>query len=154
GRPAPSSRRVMSRRSPYLSPGLARRRRRVPFAAGGALLVVILVAALVVVRHSHDDNATRPSSGSAAGAGQTPLQLANGPVTNTPGPRPLTVKLDGTRDTVHLRFKHPPRSGLMFDLDTGQVLWRHAPERVLPIASVTKMMTALIVVSREPPSTM
>jgi serine-type D-Ala-D-Ala carboxypeptidase (penicillin-binding protein 5/6) len=144
----------MSPGSPYLSPGLDRRRprRRGPFAAGAALLVVILVAALVVVRHSHDDDATR--SKAAPGGEQTPLQLANGPVTNTPGPRPLAVKLDGTRDTVHLRFGHPPRSGLMFDLDTGQVLWRHAPERVLPIASVTKMMTALIVVSREPPDAM
>src|SRR5947208_2505914 len=80
-----------------------------------------------------------------------PLQLANGPVSAEPGPRPLSVKLDGTRDTVHLRFHHPPRSGLLFDLDTGKVLWRHEPERVLPIASVTKMMTALIVVGREPP---
>jgi D-alanyl-D-alanine carboxypeptidase (penicillin-binding protein 5/6) len=145
----------MSGRPPYLSPGLARRRqrRRGPIGAGAALLAVILVAALVVVRHSHDDNATRPAK-ATGGDGQTPLQLANGPVTNTPGPRPLAVKLDGTRDTVHLRFGHPPRSGLMFDLDTGQVLWRHAPERVLPIASVTKMMTALVVVSREPPDTM
>jgi D-alanyl-D-alanine carboxypeptidase (penicillin-binding protein 5/6) len=29
------------------------------------------------------------------------------------------------------------------------VLWRHLPDRVLPIASLTKMMTALIVVRRE-----
>src|SRR5439155_250118 len=39
--------------------------------------------------------------------------------------------------------------GLLFDLDTGEVLWRRAPERVLPIASLTKMMTALVVVDRE-----
>jgi len=53
---------------------------------------------------------------------------------------------------VHLRFKHQPRSGLMFDLDTGQVLWRRDPTRVLPIASLTKMMTALIVVRRQHPA--
>ncbi|MBI5106388.1 MAG: D-alanyl-D-alanine carboxypeptidase, partial [Solirubrobacterales bacterium] len=47
-------------------------------------------------------------------------------------------------------FKKPPRSGLLFDLDTGQVLWRRLPTRVLPIASLTKMMTALLVVERVP----
>ena len=40
-------------------------------------------------------------------------------------------------------FKKPPRSALLFDLDTGKVLYRRDPTRVLPIASLTKMMTAL-----------
>ena len=52
---------------------------------------------------------------------------------------------------MRVAFKHPPRSGLLFDLDTGEVLWRRQPDRVLPIASLTKMMTALIVVDRAPP---
>jgi D-alanyl-D-alanine carboxypeptidase len=76
--------------------------------------------------------------------------VANGPVAPSPGPRPLAVKLDRPRDPVTIRFAHPPRSGLLFDLDTGAVLWRRAPERVLPIASLTKMMTALLVVVRKP----
>jgi len=49
-------------------------------------------------------------------------------------------------------FKHPPRSGLLFDLDTGAVLWRRQPDRVLPIASLTKMMTAILVVDRARPA--
>ena len=54
-----------------------------------------------------------------------------------------------TRATrVRVRFKHPPRAGLLFDLDTGRVLWRRNPTRVLPIASLTKMMTALLVADR------
>ena len=36
-------------------------------------------------------------------------------------------------------------------MDTGQVLWRRDPTRVLPIASLTKMMTALVVARRVPP---
>jgi D-alanyl-D-alanine carboxypeptidase (penicillin-binding protein 5/6) len=44
-----------------------------------------------------------------------------------------------------------PRAGLLFDLDTGRVLWRRNPTRVLPMASLTKMMTALVVVDRIPP---
>src|SRR3954451_7853394 len=74
-------------------------------------------------------------------------QVANGPVAPGPGPIPLAVKLANPRDPVRVPFHHPPRSGLLFDLDTGRVLWRHEPERVLPIASLTKMMTALVVVA-------
>jgi D-alanyl-D-alanine carboxypeptidase len=63
-------------------------------------------------------------------------------------PSPLAVRMEDPRDAVQLQFKHPPASGLLFDVDTGRVLWRHRPTRVLPIASLTKMMTALIVVDR------
>lgn len=87
----------------------------------------------------------------ASGAGARLAQVANGPVAAPPGPRPLAVKLAAPRDPVTLRFARPPRSGLLFDLDTGEVLWRRAPRRVLPIASLTKMMTALLVVARKPP---
>jgi D-alanyl-D-alanine carboxypeptidase (penicillin-binding protein 5/6) len=81
-----------------------------------------------------------------------PLQVANGPVQAAdPGNRPLTLELTAVADPVVVAFKRPPRSGLLFDLDTGQVLWRRLPDRVLPIASLTKMMTALIVVARSKP---
>jgi D-alanyl-D-alanine carboxypeptidase (penicillin-binding protein 5/6) len=81
-----------------------------------------------------------------------PLQISNGPAQAAdPGKRPLALALAGTSDRVHVTFKHPPRSGLLFDLDTGAVLWRRQPDRVLPIASLTKMMTALLVVGRAPP---
>jgi serine-type D-Ala-D-Ala carboxypeptidase (penicillin-binding protein 5/6) len=50
--------------------------------------------------------------------------------------------------TVHLRPK--PAAALLFDLDTGRVLWRLHPMRVRPIASVTKIMTALLVAERLP----
>jgi serine-type D-Ala-D-Ala carboxypeptidase (penicillin-binding protein 5/6) len=79
-----------------------------------------------------------------------PLQVANGPAQAAdPGNKPLRLALTGSRDPVQIDFKHPPRSAMLFDLDTGAVLWRHRPNRVLPIASLTKMMTALVVVERE-----
>jgi serine-type D-Ala-D-Ala carboxypeptidase (penicillin-binding protein 5/6) len=65
-------------------------------------------------------------------------------------PSPLAVRLDDPHDTVRVELKHPPEAGLLFDLDTGRVLWRHNPSRVLPIASLTKMMTALLVAERVP----
>jgi serine-type D-Ala-D-Ala carboxypeptidase (penicillin-binding protein 5/6) len=83
-----------------------------------------------------------------------PLQVANGPVEAAdPGQPPLQLKLAATADVIRLRFKDQPRSGLLFDLDTGEVLWRRLPDRVLPIASLTKMMTALVVVQRAAPDT-
>jgi D-alanyl-D-alanine carboxypeptidase len=81
-----------------------------------------------------------------------PLQVSNGPVKAAdPGDRPLALALTGASDRFRVTFKHPPRGGLLFDLDTGEVLWRHQPDRVLPIASLTKMMTALLVVDRAAP---
>ena len=81
-----------------------------------------------------------------------PLQVSNGPAQAAdPGARPLALALSGASDRVRVTFKRPPRSGLLFDLDTGQVLWRRQADRVLPIASLTKMMTALLVVERAPP---
>jgi D-alanyl-D-alanine carboxypeptidase len=54
-------------------------------------------------------------------------------------------------DLVHLRFSHKPRAGILFDVRTGRVLWRLNPTRRLPIASLTKMMTALLVAERRGP---
>jgi serine-type D-Ala-D-Ala carboxypeptidase (penicillin-binding protein 5/6) len=57
----------------------------------------------------------------------------------------LDVSLAGV-DAFHVPLKRPPRAGLVFDVRTGEVLWRHNPARRLPIASLTKIMTALLVV--------
>jgi D-alanyl-D-alanine carboxypeptidase len=66
-------------------------------------------------------------------------------------PAPLAVRLEDPRDTVDPQFKHPPRAGLLFDVDTGRVLWRRRPALQRPIASLTKMMTALVVDRRVKP---
>jgi serine-type D-Ala-D-Ala carboxypeptidase (penicillin-binding protein 5/6) len=54
-------------------------------------------------------------------------------------------------DVMQVGFGRRPRAGLLFDVASGRVLWRLAPERRLPIASLTKMMTALLVVERNDP---
>ena len=54
-------------------------------------------------------------------------------------------------DAFHVRLEKPPRAGLVFDLDTGEVLWRRRPMQVLPMASLTKIMTALLVTRRTRP---
>jgi D-alanyl-D-alanine carboxypeptidase len=55
-------------------------------------------------------------------------------------------------DAFHVQLHKPPRAGLVFDVDSGEVLWRHDPLRVMPMASLTKIMTALVVVERTRPS--
>ncbi len=121
-----------------------RRRRRWPALLAVAALVIVAGAAAEILRDGSGSESTRePAPRSAPG----PLQ--HSPVAALAGsgtaPSPLAVRLAGGPDPVHLRFKHPPRSGLLFDVDTGRVLWRRAPTRVLPIASLTKIMTALVV---------
>ena len=109
--------------------------------AGGAALFLTLARRAGRRRSAA---AAPPATALVDGA---PAPLAGGGT----APSPLSVRLDDASDLVRVRFKHPPRSGLLFDLDTGRVLWRHDPTRVLPIASLTKMMTALLVAQRVPP---
>jgi len=52
---------------------------------------------------------------------------------------------------VRYRFKHPPVAGILFDVRTGRVLWQRNPRLKRPIASLTKMMTALMVAREDSP---
>jgi D-alanyl-D-alanine carboxypeptidase len=66
------------------------------------------------------------------------------------GPEPpaaAAIALDAP-DALGLHFRRPPRAGLVFDVDTGRVLWQRHAQTHLPIASLTKIMTALVVVDR------
>ena len=118
--------------------------------------LVVIVLALAAPFVAGCASVSRESAGgrdvvSAAGTRPVvaPLQTANGPVAAVPGKRPLDLTVPATGAPISLRFKHSPRAGLLFDLDTGKVLWEHQATRALPIASVTKMMTALLVVEHE-----
>jgi D-alanyl-D-alanine carboxypeptidase (penicillin-binding protein 5/6) len=127
-------------------------RRRRPRGARLARLVVLLaaiagVAALVLqVGHSsnHESTAANPS---LAPAEQTP---GGTPSPGTAAPDPAQAALAGV-DAFKLRFKDPPRAGIVFDVKTGQVLWRRNPLKRTQIASLTKIMTALLVVEQTRP---
>jgi D-alanyl-D-alanine carboxypeptidase (penicillin-binding protein 5/6) len=120
-----------------------RRRRRWRARAIGVLVIAAVAVVLTGGRESPRQPA--PSAGTVLAA-EGPAPLAGGGT----APSPLAVRLADPRDAVAVVFKRPPRSGLLFDLDTGRVLWRHEPTRVLPIASLTKIMTALVVTDRVP----
>ncbi len=57
-----------------------------------------------------------------------------------------------SQDPVHIAFHTPPRAGMLFDLNTGRVLWERNPHLRVRIASLTKMMTALLTVKAAPPN--
>ena len=131
--------------------GRRRRRRRWPALLAVLVLLGAGVAAGLTLAPDHARQAARAPATPTVEAPLSdsgPAPLAGGGT----APSPLSVRLDDPRDLVRLRFKHPPRSGLMFDLDTGQVLWRRDPTRVLPIASLTKMMTAVLIARHVPPN--
>jgi D-alanyl-D-alanine carboxypeptidase (penicillin-binding protein 5/6) len=96
------------------------------------------------------------------GAPRVPLAVGAPPAATAPAaprePAPLiegeptpAVPLSGF-DAFHVNLRKPPRAGLVFDMDTGDVLWRERPLLVVPIASLTKIMTALLTVERSHPN--
>jgi serine-type D-Ala-D-Ala carboxypeptidase (penicillin-binding protein 5/6) len=115
-----------------------------------ALLIAIAGFAALAVAPLRDAGAVRPEG--QAAARPAPLPTAGPAPLGSTGtaPAPLAVRLDQQPDPLLLEFRRPPRAGLLFDLDTGRVLWRRNASHVLPIASLTKMMTALLVAERVP----
>lgn len=118
-------------------------------ALAGAVLVLGLAAlvAAAVLALSGTGPGARPGAQAAASALRPSDELDLGTA-----PSPLAVRLGAEPDVVRTPFKHKdlPAAGLLFDVDTGQVLWRRNPMRRRPIASLTKMMTALVVAERLP----
>jgi len=132
---------------------LARRRRGRRRAVGIGALALALIAALLVTTalsksggHRHAGTATRAAAHSPKAP---PAPPALSPIGLPLGRPPLVLTGIGAPqdDPVPLAFHAPPRAGLMFNLSTGQVLWQRNPLTRLRMASLTKMMTALLTVS-------
>src|ERR687892_30143 len=75
---------------------------------------------------------------------------------SAPEPRrersPFALRPASRPPPVKVEFERPPRAGVLFDVRTGEVLWERHPRRELPIASLTKMMTALVIAERHRPN--
>ena len=127
-----------------LQGGRRRERRGIRPAVGGAALVAALVLLLVVLSGTAGGPSPHHAATGGAAAGKA-LTSAHRPV-----PRPYAALPAPARERVDPHLRQPPRSGLLFDLRTGRVLWSYRPDRVLAIASVTKMMTAILVVAHVP----
>ena len=110
------------------------------------LLAPVTVVVALYLGPLGDDGADAPRAPAAAPA-----------VVGLPAPggsleprSPAPIRLTGV-DAYALRFKKPPRAALVFDVDSGEVLYRRRPLAVLPMASLTKIMTALVVTQETRP---
>ena len=110
----------------------------VTLAGGGA------AAYLELTRERQDEGSAFPAA-SAPSSGQAP---------RSPLPARQAVphiRLSGV-DAFRMRFSKPPRAALVFDAGTGEALGSLRPRKRLPIASLTKIMTALLVTERAGPN--
>jgi D-alanyl-D-alanine carboxypeptidase len=119
-----------------------------------ALLVAVLVAGGVMALANRSKSAAHASSHRvAAHAVAKPALAPSVSAYGLPLAKPA-LALAGistpAANPVHLTFHTPPRSGLLFNLSTGQVLWQHNAYQRVRIASLTKMMTALLTVKSAP----
>jgi serine-type D-Ala-D-Ala carboxypeptidase (penicillin-binding protein 5/6) len=137
---------------------LSRRRRQHRRTAFGVALALAIVAGLAAMMlagsHTAHDTASAATHGgrrTAASVDPTPALSPAGLPLGSP-PLALAGIPSARQDPVHTAFRTPPRAGLLFNLDTGQVLWQRNPYEHLRIASLTKMMTALLTVQSAPPT--
>lgn len=133
-----------------------------------ALAAVLVVAAMALLA----TGALTPRGADGAGSGQRPVAAhaaqpavrtaeRPAPVEDEPvdepqeavGPLPEpdgAVRLDLSQPSLmaSLRLDPEPKAGVAFDLSDGTLLWRRNATTVRPIASLTKLMTALLAVER------
>lgn len=129
-----------------LQGGTRRRRRRSPRAPLFALL--LLAVAVAVLLWALDSN----TSGPAARHTQAKAHVVTKPPAPPP-PRPTyATRLVPAAERVNVKIQLPLKAGLLFDVRTGGVLWERDPDQEVPIASLTKMMTALLVAEHAKPT--
>ncbi len=129
----------------------AARRRRLRRRLGfGVVLALALAAVLLATNVLRSSPRSSPRSGRRSG--HSPTYAAGGPRVRDGHSQVAAsaLGLDSATPLPSFQFHHPPRAGLLFDLGSGRILWAFNPSVVVPIASLTKMMTALLVVRGAP----
>jgi D-alanyl-D-alanine carboxypeptidase (penicillin-binding protein 5/6) len=133
-----------------------RRRRRRAIGLGAFALTALVAVAVVAALSKSSDPSSRAASTPKARTAHVKKLVA--PALSAIGlplaKPPLALKGIGLpqQDVVHIAFHHPPHAGVLLNLSTGQVLWQRNPFTRLRIASLTKMMTALLTVKSAPPN--
>ena len=129
--------------------GGARRRRPPPLLI--LLALIVCAAGVVAASMLAFGPEGRDGAGAPRAAGDEPSRGSDERPRGSDGdeyataPAPVAERVSGPGGRL-------PRAGMLWDLRTGRVLWSWASTRTRPIASVTKMMTALVVVEREEPA--
>jgi D-alanyl-D-alanine carboxypeptidase (penicillin-binding protein 5/6) len=153
--------------SPFLTPGHSRKRgvraahhrRRRRLTALGLLALAVALAVLAKITlasgsstHAHAHLKTAHVKSPAAATSPAGTRSPYGFPLGKPALALTGISKPQSQDPVQPAFPNPPRAGLLFNLSTGQVLWQHNAYVRLPIASLTKMMTALLTVQSAPPN--
>jgi len=147
--------------SPFLTPEqsrerralAARRRHRRQLAVLGALGLAVLAA--LVFELALASRAGEGSRGSARAATRriqppAPARSPDGFALAKPALALAGISTP-QRDPLQVPFRDPPRAGLLVNLSNGQVLWQRNPYLRVPMASLTKIMTALLTVESGTP---
>ena len=116
-------------------------------------LVVVVAGAIAAVAVAAGDDEQQPSRASTGTPVRTVPRLPPPEQQEAVGPLPAPAgasHVDLTQPSLmsYLRLRRGPKAGLAFDLSDGKVLWRRHATEVRPIASLTKLMTALLAVER------
>jgi D-alanyl-D-alanine carboxypeptidase (penicillin-binding protein 5/6) len=121
-----------------------RRRRRLRRRLATLLAVLLPVGGVAAAWFLLSDPGGTIGSGSAATAGSPPVVKQAHPS------RPASNEAAALAapDAFQLHFKQPPSAAMVFDVKSGRILWRLNPLKPLPIASITKLMTALLVAEK------
>jgi len=123
-----------------LSGGRRRHRHGRRLALIALLLAPLAVAAAAYLALVRDPGAGAVAALPAPSAAGTPLDAGGSLEPRSPAP----IRLTGV-DAFRAKLRSPPAAALVFDLEDGEVLYRLNPRRALPMASLTKIMTALAV---------
>ena len=120
--------------------------------AGALVIVAVAAAAVVIARGGEGREAgSRITTTGDRGAPAVSARTGRGPLVNGPPPAVrtrFTVDPATAPTRVRIHLKQEPAAGLLFDVRSGRVLWQLHPRRELPIASLTKMLTALVIAER------
>ncbi|MGE5746660.1 MAG: D-alanyl-D-alanine carboxypeptidase family protein [Solirubrobacterales bacterium] len=104
---------------------------------------------LLAGARSTSGDSARLNAGAGIGGGIAPPDIGTAPL---PADTRFALRPIDQPLPVRYRFKHPPIAGVLFDVKSGRILWERHPSLERPIASLTKMMTALMVARRNRPS--
>ena len=115
--------------------------------------MVVVAGAIAAVAVSAGGDEQQPSRASTGTPARTVPRLPPPEQQEAVGPLPAPAgasHVDLTQPSLmsYLRLRRGPKAGLAFDLADGKVLWRRHATEVRPIASLTKLMTALLAVER------
>ena len=111
-----------------------------------ATLAALLGSAAGGLYLTRGDDESGPSSATASRGSDRPSRSEVKTPTRPSTQVPPGISLVGP-NAFNVRLKSgKPRAAMVFDMKTGRVLYKRAPVSRMPMASLTKIMTALIVV--------